>query len=56
MRIFYKIDECQDCNGFFTIREDDNSHNGNIDSEPIATVYTLENAETIIRLLNKINY
>lgn len=47
------VDECPDADGNFTIRIADGSPNGNTDEQPIATVYLLEIAETIVAEHNK---
>jgi len=49
----WTIDECPDANGFWTIRISDGTPNGDIDSQPIATVYTLEDAERIVQSMNQ---
>jgi hypothetical protein len=41
------VDECPDAGGFQTIRIADGSKNGNINEEPIATVYSPNNARLI---------
>ena len=41
------VDECEDANGFSTIRWDDGTPNGDLDAQPIATVYEHRHAEII---------
>lgn len=46
------VDECQDANGFWTIRLADGTENGNTDAQPIATVFDLAIAEHIVATHN----
>lgn len=47
-----KVDECPDANGHWTIRFDDGTPNGDTDQQPIATVYSKANADTIAAAIN----
>ena len=42
------VDSCPNADGFSTIRIDDGSEHGNTDEEPIAVVYDVNDAETIV--------
>lgn len=42
------VDECPDAYGNWTIRIADGSNNGNTEEEPVATVYGLSLAESIV--------
>lgn len=42
------VDECPDANGHFTIRIADGSPNGDIEQQPIATVYDSDIADIIV--------
>jgi len=44
----WTVDECPDARGFWTIRRADGTPNGNTEAPPIATVYGLALAETIV--------
>lgn len=46
------VDSCPDANGFFTIRENDGSEEGNTSIEPIATVYDQDMAERLVYAYN----
>lgn len=41
----WQVDACRDANGYYTIRKDDGTLNGNTEDEVIATVYIQEDAE-----------
>lgn len=43
----WQADECEDANGFTTIREGDGTPNGALHTDPIATVYRDANARLI---------
>lgn len=47
------VDECPDANGNWTIRVTDGTRNGNIEMDPIATVYGLALAERIVHTHNQ---
>ncbi len=49
------VDECPDAHGNWTIRIDNDSPNGNTETYPVATVYGLALAETIVAEHNSLN-
>ena len=46
------VDACPDANGFWTIRIADGTPSGNTSLQPIATVFSYQNAEMIIKSNN----
>ena len=47
-----QIDECEDSRGFLTLRPFDGTPSGNIDVQPIATVYGQDHAAYIVAAAN----
>lgn len=47
------VDNCPDAQGFWTIRLDDATLNGNTDSQPVATVFDRNIAELIVETHNE---
>lgn len=48
----WQVDECPDANNFYTIRYRDDTKNGDITNDVIATVYKKEHAQLIVKLFN----
>ena len=46
------VDECPDAFGFWTVRVDDGTPNGDIEEKPIATFYNLELANVMVAAYN----
>lgn len=53
LKMKWVVDECQDANGYWTIRISDGTANGDMDKEPIATVYSEKVAKSIVDEHNK---
>jgi len=49
----WQVDKSNDAYGYFTIRPFDGSSNGNIQEQPIATVYEEQDAISIVDEHNK---
>jgi hypothetical protein len=50
------VDECPDTNGHLTIRWADGSDNGDLERQPIATVYDMDDAQAIVDAWNACQY
>ncbi len=46
------VDECPDANGHATIRWDDGSENGDLERQPVATVYNWDDAQAFVDAWN----
>jgi len=53
MSVRLQIDDYLDSQGYTTIRNHDGSPEGDIDSEPIATVYDARDARLIVQAVNE---
>ena len=51
----WQVDECEDANGYFTVRPFDGSKTGDIFRQPIATFYDLNFAELAVQAVNERN-
>lgn len=50
------VDPIPDANGFYTIRWDNGTENGDTEQQPVATAYNFENAQYIVDAWNSCQY